>query len=265
MHNNFYWLLHLVSEYHKHGICGLRKLMRLDQAGKMDSEILWEILKFPNFEYYRAGCTTPYSSMVQPFEYGPAFWVWPSQFEYGPASLSKLSRDMTHFIQTHSPVGWVWYNLYSITLFSRVYKSRSTGIHNYTPGSFAVMYQTWCFSHHIHEQNFINAFENNIMLYQPHPTGECVCIKCVMSGPLQRSMNVPHHEALCPVHILQYNYTHTYSSPCCLAKVMWTMPDEELNIVHNLVCDLVRHLMFTAMIDPMSGSVSQGHQEKWTD
>ncbi len=31
----------------------------------MDSEILWEILKFPNFEYYPAGCAI--------LEYGTAF------------------------------------------------------------------------------------------------------------------------------------------------------------------------------------------------
>ncbi len=31
----------------------------------MDSEILWEILKFPNFEYYPAGCAI--------LEYGAAF------------------------------------------------------------------------------------------------------------------------------------------------------------------------------------------------
>ncbi len=44
---------------------------------KMDSEILWEILKFPNFEYYPAGCAI--------LEYGTALWVWPSQFETGTA------------------------------------------------------------------------------------------------------------------------------------------------------------------------------------
>ncbi len=33
----------------------------------MDSEILWEILKFPNFEYYPAGCAI--------LEYGAALWV----------------------------------------------------------------------------------------------------------------------------------------------------------------------------------------------
>ncbi len=37
----------------------------LQKVLRMDSEILWEILKFPNFEYYPAGCAT--------LEYGAAF------------------------------------------------------------------------------------------------------------------------------------------------------------------------------------------------
>ena len=39
----------------------------------MDSEILWDILKFPNFEYGPAGCTI--LGYVADFEYGAPGWA----------------------------------------------------------------------------------------------------------------------------------------------------------------------------------------------
>ncbi len=46
----------------------------------MDSEMIWDILKFPNFQYYPTGCTI--------LEYGKAFWLWPFQIESGSAFMS---------------------------------------------------------------------------------------------------------------------------------------------------------------------------------
>ena len=55
----------------------------------MNSEMIWDILKFPNFEYFEQSATT-YSSMVQPYEKGPA------SLSQAQASLQPLHCNEPH-------------------------------------------------------------------------------------------------------------------------------------------------------------------------
>ena len=57
--------------------------------------MIWDILKFPNFEYYPAGCAILEYSAA--FEYGPAFLVWPSQFE-GHSDVQNLAAPYSHYV-----------------------------------------------------------------------------------------------------------------------------------------------------------------------
>ena len=63
---------------------GIREITKFPvYKQKMDSEIIWDILKFPNFEYYSAGCAI--------FECGAAFSVSPSKLiRYEIVNFSSL-------------------------------------------------------------------------------------------------------------------------------------------------------------------------------